>query len=279
VSNHNKQKEMVMDKKNEYLYKDLNYEINGCAFEAFKEVGVGFDETTYHKFFHQQLIDKGLKANYKPPLAAYYRNEKIVDFEMDEIVEDCIVVEAKCIQTDFISENYAQLFTYLKLKKLRLGLLINFGLLKAKSKRIIFDEIRLNHKETWDNGFLQKFPHQQHLDEVLESIHAVDRELGPGFHSKLYKAALKLELAYRQINADENVLITIESERVQVDPVEIDFWRIEGSFLLAVLAGKDDIRKYDIYRMRSYLRRLKLKRGLIAYWNVRNLQLYGVYEA
>ncbi len=31
---------------NDYLYKELNYEINGCAFDAFKEVGVGFDEPT-----------------------------------------------------------------------------------------------------------------------------------------------------------------------------------------------------------------------------------------
>src|SRR5574341_1144794 len=79
---------------NDYLYKDLNYAINGCAFDAFKEVGVGFDEPTYHKFFRQCLLDKGLKARYKVPLQAFYRNEKIADFEADEIVEDCIIVEA-----------------------------------------------------------------------------------------------------------------------------------------------------------------------------------------
>jgi GxxExxY protein len=189
-----------MQNENDYLYKDLNYEINGCAFDAFKEVGVGFDEPRYHKFFHQNLLDKGLKAKYKVPLQAFYRNQKIADFEADEIVEDCIVVEAKAIQSDFIPENYAQLFTYLKLTKLKLGLLVNFGLIKAKSKR------------------------------------------------------------------------------VQVDPMEIDFWLVDGAFLLAILAGKDDMRKYDIYRMRSYLKHLKLNRGLIAYWNVKKLQLYGIYQ-
>ncbi len=212
------------------------------------------------------------------PLEAFYRNEKIADFEADEIVEDCIVVEAKAIQTDFIPENYAQLFTYLKLTKLRLGLLVNFGLIKAKSKRVIFDEVRTASKEAWDKGIHLNFSRKPTLDLVLSSIHAVDQELGPGFHSKLYKAALKIEFGEKQINYDENFPITLESKRVQVDPMESDFWLVDGAFLLAILAGKDDMRKYDIYRMRSYLKHLKFNHGLIAYWNVKNLQLYGVYQ-
>ncbi|NUO83995.1 GxxExxY protein [candidate division KSB1 bacterium] len=262
----------------DYLYKDLNYQINGCAFDAFKEVGVGFDEPRYHKFFHQHLLDKGLKAKYKAPLQAFYRNHKIADFEADEIVEDCIVVEAKAIQTDFIPENYAQLFTYLRLTKLKLGLLVNFGLIKAKSKRVIFDEIRMDSTESWDDEFFLHFSRKPSLDLVLNSIHAVDQELGPGFHSKLYKAALKIELGEKQISYDENVLIPLESERVQVDPMESDFWMVDGAFLLAILAGKGEMRKYDIYRMRSYLKHLKFNHGLIAYWNVNNLQLYGIYQ-
>ena len=59
--------------------------------------------------------------------------------------------------------------------------------------------------------------------------------------------------------------------------MEIDFWLVDEAFLLAILAGKDDMRKYDIYRMRSYLKHLKLNRGLIAYWKVKSLQLYGIY--
>ena len=263
---------------NDYLYKDLNYEINGCVFDAFKEVGVGFDEPTYHKFFHQHLLDKGLKARYKVPLEAFYHREKIADFEADEIVEDCIVVEAKAIQTDFIPDNYAQIITYLKLTELRLGLLINFGLLKAKSKRVIFDEIRIASSECWDNGFLLNFCRKQTLDFVLSSIQAVDQELGPGFHSSLYKAALKVEFRNQGLLYDDNVLVAIESDRILVKPLEIDFWWIDGGFLLAILAGKDDMRKYDIYRMRSYLKRLKLNHGLIAYWNVKSLQLYGIYQ-
>lgn len=261
-----------------YLYKELNYEINGCAFEVFKEVGVGFREIIYHKFFHQKLLDKGLKARYKTPLQAMYRNEKIADFEVDEIVEDCIVVDAKFLQTDFIPENYAQIITYLKLMQLRLGLLINFGLHKAKSKRVIYDDKRVENTENWDSGFAMRFSHQQTLDGVLSSIRAVDLELGPGFHSFLYKAAIKIEFTLRQIKYDENVLVKVESKSVQTDPMEIGFWLIDNGFLFAILAGKDEPRQYDIFRMRSYLKWLKLKYGLIAYWSLNNLQIYGIYQ-
>jgi hypothetical protein len=43
-----------MKTKQELLYSDLTYEVNGCAFEAFKEVGVGYEEIMYHKVFHQK---------------------------------------------------------------------------------------------------------------------------------------------------------------------------------------------------------------------------------
>lgn len=38
-----------MSIENSFLYEELSYEVLGCAFEAFKTVGVGFDEVRYHK--------------------------------------------------------------------------------------------------------------------------------------------------------------------------------------------------------------------------------------
>jgi hypothetical protein len=49
----------------EFLYKELSYEVIGCAFEAFKTVGVGFNELIYHKYFHDQLLEKGMSAKYR----------------------------------------------------------------------------------------------------------------------------------------------------------------------------------------------------------------------
>ncbi len=193
-----------MEKRGNYLYEELTYKIIGCAYDSFEELGVGFDEVRYHKVFHECLQREALNARYKVPLNLYYRNKIIANFEIDEIVDDKVIVEIKCIQTDFIPENYAQVMTYLKTSKLRLGLLINFGLHKVYLKRIIFDE--------------------------------------------------------------------------QFRPFKIDYWLIHDSLLFGVLAAQGRPRTYDLYRMRSYLKMLKITHGLIACWTTRNLQLYGILE-
>ena len=124
-------KEFIIKENKKLLYEGLSYEINGCAFEAFKAVGVGFEEINYHKVFDYYLKQRGLHAKYKAPFHLDYLENRICDFIIDEIVEDKIVIELKCIQTGFMPENIAQVITYLHLTNIRLGILINFGLHQA----------------------------------------------------------------------------------------------------------------------------------------------------
>ncbi|UCE07265.1 MAG: GxxExxY protein [bacterium] len=91
--------------------KNLSYQVLGCAYDAFKTVGVGFDEIRYHKVFHKYLLQKGIHASCKVPVYLDYLNERIAEFEIDEIIENQLIVELKCIQTNFIPENYAQILT------------------------------------------------------------------------------------------------------------------------------------------------------------------------
>lgn len=267
-----------MSTKKNFLYEELSYAVLGCAYEAFKTVGVGFDEIRYHKIFHKNLIEKGLNAQYKIPTYLDYLGERIAEFEIDEIVEDKLIVELKTIQTNFLPENFAQIMTYLKIKELRLGLLINFGLHKAYPKRVIFDEKREQEMERWDKGFFQDPTVRKLSDPVIASIREIDKSLGVAFHSEVYQAAMRIELKRNKLLCDDKVCIDAKTENVEFSPFEIDYWLVEKSLLLGILAGKDKPRTYDLFRMRSYLKKLKLHYGLIAYWSVKNLQLYGIYE-
>ncbi len=267
-----------MGKKHQLLYEELSGEVIGCAFAAFKTVGVGFSELHYHKFFHDNLIKQGLNAKYKVPWHLDYHGKRIADYEIDEIVEDKLVVELKEIQTNFISENYAQVITYLKLTKLRLGLFINFGLHRAFQKRVIFDERRDKNTENWDQGFLTTFPVPSLLDAIMASIQNIDKELGTGYHSDVYKTALAIEFKRNQIACRDKVFIQFNFENLQLNPFEIDHWLIEDRFLLGVFAGKDEPRAYDLLRTRSYLKHLNLRYALVAHWSTTNLQLFGIYQ-
>lgn len=268
-----------MSSEDGYLHQELSYEVLGCAFAAFKTVGVGFDEIRYHKIFHDYLLKKGFKADYKQPAYLDYLGERIANFEIDEVVENELIVELKGIQTAFIPENYAQIMTYLKVKGLRLGLLINFGLHKAYPERIIFDERRKHDFEQWDDDYFQLSSPKKFIDAVIASIRQVDKILGVAYHSKIYQAAMAIELRQNQLVYDDQVRIDIEIENIKFAPFEIDYWLVEKTLLLGILAGKEKPRVYDLIRMRTYLKRLKIHYGLVAYWSTKNLQLFGVYES
>lgn len=268
-----------MDNEDGFIFKELSYGVLGCAFDAFKKVRVGFDEIRYHKVFHEYLLRKNLEAKYKPPIPLDYLGEQIAEMQVDEIVENKLVVELKRIQTEFLPENYAQIMTYLKLAKLRLGFLINFGLHKAYPKRIIFDERRQADTEQWDPDFFPASSLRPLIDAVLAMLKRIDNVLGVAYHGSIYQSAFAVELKRNNLAYDDNVCITDPIESIQFSPFVIDYWLIEKSFLIGILAGKDRPRLYDLLRMRSYLKSLHLHHGLIAYWSVRNLQLYGIHES
>ncbi|MBN2011765.1 GxxExxY protein [candidate division KSB1 bacterium] len=248
---------------NTYLHADLTYQIIGCAFKAFRIIGPGFKENVYHKIFHSELIANGLFAQNKVVFHLTYQGEQLAQFEIDEIVENKIVVELKSIQTDFIPENYAQIITYLKGRSIKLGLLINFGLQKAFTKRVIFEESRIPNIEKSDRNFSAESNIQKILKEIISSFKRIDQELGPGYLAKIYHAAFRQELKSKRITFDENALI--EFGDMGLPHQQIDYWLIQNSFLVGILAGKEHPRVYDIVRMRNYLNRLKLKHGILAF--------------
>ncbi len=261
-----------------FLYEDVTYEIIGCAYDTFKSVGVGFNENMYHKVFHKNLIQKGLDADYKRKIGLDYSGERIANFEIDEVVENKIIVELKCIQSDFLPENYAQIITYLKITGLRLGLLINFGLTKAQPKRIIFDEKIEPDSEYWDNKFFADVAGKEVTDTIIFLLRKIHATLGASLHSKIYQSALRIELRKNGLDFLDSVAINLNIENIWLGSFEIDYWLIEKFLLIGILAGKNGPRGYDILRMRSYLKRLNLHHGLIAFWSTTNLQLIGIYE-
>ena len=55
-----------------------------------------------------------------------------VGYKIDLLVEDLVIIEIKSVET-LAPVHYSQVLTYLKLSKLKLGLLINFNSTVLKS--------------------------------------------------------------------------------------------------------------------------------------------------
>ena len=123
-------------KRKDLLYPELSYEIVGCAYEVFKGIGYGHPEKIYQQAMAITFREK--KWNFKEQV--YYnvkfRNiilkKRFLDFE----VEEKIIVELKK-DFHFSKGHIDQVLSHLKLSKLKLAILINFGKEGVTYKRIV----------------------------------------------------------------------------------------------------------------------------------------------
>lgn len=88
--------------------------------------------------FHE-FVAKGLHFEHQVHLPLVYKNIRLpVAYRADFIVENCLVVEIKCVEK-LLPVHAAQVLSYLKLTGHSLGLLINFNVphLRHGIRRII----------------------------------------------------------------------------------------------------------------------------------------------
>jgi GxxExxY protein len=109
------------------------------ALSVHRVFGPGLLESVYEVCLCHELHLRGIAFQSQLPLPVVYKGMRLeTELRIDLMVEDCVLVELKCVET--MSPIFdAQLLTYLKLTGKRLGLLINFNvpLLKNGIKRIV----------------------------------------------------------------------------------------------------------------------------------------------
>ncbi|PIQ10463.1 MAG: GxxExxY protein [Ignavibacteriales bacterium CG18_big_fil_WC_8_21_14_2_50_31_20] len=113
--------------------------IIGCAIKVHKILGPGLLESAYQECLYYELKKAGLKVEKEVPMPIIYKEIKLEHgYRMDFLVEDKVVVELKTVES-FTSVHLAQVLTYLRLGKYKLGLLINFNVTKLTNglKRVI----------------------------------------------------------------------------------------------------------------------------------------------
>ncbi|MDA2926272.1 GxxExxY protein [Acidobacteria bacterium AH-259-G07] len=112
-----------------FLYQDLSYEILGCAFDVYNELGPFLRESIYQRAMEIALSDKGLKWERQKSVPIQFRNQKIGTGLVDLLVEENVILELKAV--DMIHPVFiSQLVQYLSTSGLPLGYILNFGSIK-----------------------------------------------------------------------------------------------------------------------------------------------------
>lgn len=106
---------------------DLTNEIIGAAIEVHKALGPGLLESIYQDALLFELMSRGLNCQKEVAVPLIYKGVKLgEDKRIDILVENQVVLELKSVQK--IEEvHHLQILSYLRLTKLRYGLLINFN--------------------------------------------------------------------------------------------------------------------------------------------------------
>ena len=98
-----------------------------CGFHLHKDVGPGLFESVYEIVFAERLTKRGLLVERQKPIAFNIDGIDFVDgFRADLLIERTLIIELKSIEA-LAPIHTKQLLTYLRLMKLPLGLLNNFG--------------------------------------------------------------------------------------------------------------------------------------------------------
>ncbi len=104
--------------------------IIGCAIKVHKALGLGLLESAYKECLFYEVKKTGLFTEKEKPLPLVYETVKLdCGYRIDLMSEKKVIVEVKSVEA-LNDIHLAQILTYLKLTDCRVGLLINFNVLK-----------------------------------------------------------------------------------------------------------------------------------------------------
>lgn len=109
---------------------ELSEKIIGCAIQVHKSLGPSLLESAYLECLYYKLKILGLKIEKQKPLLLIYKEIRLdAGYRLDLLFEDKVVIELKSVEA--INDiHIAQVITYLKLSGCKLGLLMNFNVLR-----------------------------------------------------------------------------------------------------------------------------------------------------
>ena len=113
--------------------------IIGCAIKVHKSLGPGLLESAYEECMDYELRKTILEIERQKPLPLMYEEVKLdCGYRLDFMANKKVIIEIKSIEA-LNDIHLAQILTYLRLSGCKVGLLINFIVLKLTNglKRVV----------------------------------------------------------------------------------------------------------------------------------------------
>ena len=109
------------------------------CFRMHQQYGPGLFESVYEEIFYYEWLKNGIHIQRQHPIPLVHEEIRMeVGFRADFVIHAKVIIELKSVEA-LAPIHYKQVQTYLKLAKMKLGLLINFNvpLIKNGIHRIV----------------------------------------------------------------------------------------------------------------------------------------------
>jgi GxxExxY protein len=118
---------------------EFTEQIIEASIKIHKTLGPGLLESVYESCLYSEILRRGLYIERQKPIPVIYMDVKLdCGFRADLVVDRKVLVEMKSVEA--LSEvHFMQALTHLSLLELRVGLLMNFNVVRLKQglKRIV----------------------------------------------------------------------------------------------------------------------------------------------
>ena len=114
---------------------EITYKVRGAIFKIHTELGPGLLESVYETALAYELVKENLKVRTQVGVPMIYEGIKLeVGFRIDLLVEEKIIIEVKSVE-NLTDVHFKQTLTYLRLADKRVGLLVNFNVVRIEDKK------------------------------------------------------------------------------------------------------------------------------------------------
>src|SRR5437763_12001331 len=118
------------------LFEDEVFQIIGCAIEVLNTLGHGIVEKPYENALVVEFALRQIPFRQQPSFDVVYKDRRVGLFIPDLIAFEAVVVDTKVI--DRITDHERGLtLSYLRITKLRVGVILNFKHAKLEWERIV----------------------------------------------------------------------------------------------------------------------------------------------
>jgi GxxExxY protein len=113
----------------------LTQKIIDCAMRVHTALGPGLLESTYEVCLEHAIHSSGLEAKRQVSMPVTFESVQLdAGYRIDLLIQEQVIVEVKSVDK-LMPIHSAQLLTYLRLSRLKTGLIINFNVLHLRNGR------------------------------------------------------------------------------------------------------------------------------------------------